>query len=492
MLGLQQFRKLQEYKELGLSRLKVSEKLNLSYKTVCNWWDRDEEFFERFQKEHEFVLDNYRQYIIEILKICPQINNTVLLRRVKDDFSDFDIPAATFFRYVKKVREQTGLLKPARKFAVREVTEPGYEGQVDFGQYVMKMMYGRNIRIYFFSMVLSYSRMKFAYFSAEPFDAKKTIEGHVYAFRYFGGRPQMIVYDQDKTMVVSENLGDVIFVKEFEDFIRETGFSIYLCRGYDPSTKGKVEKTVDFVKHQFLDGRMYYGIDRLNCEFLDWLDREGNGLINDITKKVPRDMFKKEYPKLIKYYEKRNDESVVHTVYHDTIEYRENLYKLPSGNINDGDRIRIERYDDQLLFYHATTNELVCKHKLVSGKGNIVTLPKAEKEELSIEELLHKDFAEYDDAIKFLKRMREQKSRYVYPQCRKLERMRRYYKDKKIVEGMRYCLSVDTCTVFELSSWLVMDMGIEIAKPYLNQHTIRHYKDRASEIEKELKENGRG
>lgn len=329
MLGLQQFRKLQEYKELGLSRLKVSEKLNLSYKTVCNWWDRDEEFFERFQKEHEFVLDNYRQYIIEILKICPQINNTVLLRRVKDDFSDFDIPAATFFRYVKKVREQTGLLKPARKFAVREVTEPGYEGQVDFGQYVMKTMYGRNIRIYFFSMVLSYSRMKFAYFSAEPFDAKKNIEGHVYAFRYFGGRPQMIVYDQDKTMVVSENLGDVIFVKEFEDFIRETGFSIYLCRGYDPSTKGKVEKTVDFVKHQFLDGRIYYGIDRLNCEFIDWLDREGNGLINDITKKVPRDMFKKEYPKLIKYYERKNDESVVHTVYHDTIEYRENLYKLP-------------------------------------------------------------------------------------------------------------------------------------------------------------------
>ena len=119
MLGLQQFRKLQEYKELGLSRLKVSEKLNLSYKTVCNWWDRDEEFFERFQKEHEFVLDNYRQYIIEILKICPQINNTVLLRRVKDDFSDFDIPAATFFRYVKKVREQTNANKYNRFFFIR-------------------------------------------------------------------------------------------------------------------------------------------------------------------------------------------------------------------------------------------------------------------------------------------------------------------------------------------------------------------------------------
>lgn len=105
----------------------------------------------------------------------------------------------------------------------------------------------------------------------------------------------MIVYDQDKTMVVSENLGDVIFVKEFEEFIKETGFSIYLCKGYDPSTKGKVEKAVDFVKHQFLDGRIYYGIDRLNAEFMDWLDREGNGLINETTKKVPRDMFKKNF-----------------------------------------------------------------------------------------------------------------------------------------------------------------------------------------------------
>ena len=128
----------------------MSEKLNLSYKTVWNWWDKDEEFFYKFQKEHEFILDNYRQYIIEILKICSQINNTVLLRRVKDYFSEFDIPAATFYRYVKKVREQTRLLKPTRKFSIREETEPEYEGQVIFGQYVMKTMYGRNIRIYFF------------------------------------------------------------------------------------------------------------------------------------------------------------------------------------------------------------------------------------------------------------------------------------------------------------------------------------------------------
>lgn len=491
MLGKEQFMKLQELKELGISKLKISERLGLSYKTVCNWWDKDIDFFESFQKEHEFILDNYRQYIIEILKVCPQINNTVLYRRIKDDFSDFDVPETTFYRYLKKVREQTGLIKPPRKFIVREETEPGYEGQVDFGQYVMKTSYKKNVRLYFFCMTLSYSRMKYAYFSVDPFDAKKVIEAHIEAFRYFGGRPQMIMYDQDKTMVVSENLGEVIFVKEFEAFIKETGFSIYLCKGYDPSTKGKIEKTVDFIKRQFLDGRIYYGLDRLNCEFIEWLDRDGNGMINATTKKVPRAMFKKEYPNLQKYYEKKNDEVGVHSVYKDCIEYRDNLYKLPKALVDDKDRVRIERYDDELLFYHAITSELLCRHKLISGKGNIVTLKDERVEEYTVEEILLKDFSHSEDATKFLKRLREQKPRYVFPQCRKLASIRKYYSDKVLIEGMKYCVDKDVCTVFELCSWLFYKMGEDIAKKYVPTHTIRHYKERAEEIRKEMLNSGR-
>ena len=486
MLGIEQFRKLLELKELGVSKLKVSEKLNLSYKTVCNWWDRDEEFFNSFQKEHEFILDNYRQYIIEILKICPQINNTVLLNRIKEDFPDFEIPASTFFRYVKKVREQTGLIKPPRKFQVREQTEPGYEAQVDFGQYVMQTAYKRNVRIYFFCMTLSYSRMKFAYFSVDPFDAKTTID----AFRYFGGRTQMIVYDQDKKMVVSENMGNVIFVKEFEDFIKGTGFTIYLCKGYDPSTKGKVEKTVDYVKHQFLDGRIYYGLDRLNQEFIDWLDHDGNGMINDTTRKSPRELFKKEYTKLQKYYEKKNDDVVVHSVYHDTVEYRDNLYKLPMGRITEGDRIRIERHDDYLMFYLANTSELICKHRLVTGTGNIVPLVVEIKEEPTIEEVLLTEYKDSDDAIKYLKRLREQKPRYVFAQCRKIGSLKKFYSEVVIIKGMRHCIDIDTCTAFELCSWLLMEMGEATAKKYLPTHTFRHYKERAEEIRKETINNG--
>ena len=51
MLGIEQYRKMQEYKKLGISKLKVSEILNLSYKTVENWWDRNEDYFFAFEKE---------------------------------------------------------------------------------------------------------------------------------------------------------------------------------------------------------------------------------------------------------------------------------------------------------------------------------------------------------------------------------------------------------------------------------------------------------
>lgn len=247
------------------------------------------------------------------------------------------------------------------------MTEPGYEAQVDFVQYVMKTEYKKYVRVYFFCMTLSFSRMKFAYFSVEPFNIKKTIDAHIATFKYFGGRPQIIVYDQDKTMVVSENLGEVIFVREFEDSIKETGFTIYLCKGYAPSTKSKIEKTVDYIKHQFLDGRIYYGIDRLTQEFIGWLDRDSNGMIHQITKKPPRELFKKEYPKLQKYVEKKND--------------------------------------DQLIFYHAGTNELLCKPRLLLGEGNVVTLNVEVYDEPTIEEVLLDEYKDYEISSIFFKRL---------------------------------------------------------------------------------------
>ncbi len=77
MISKETYNKLQEYKKMEVSIHKASQKLGISYNTAYKWWDKSDEEFESFQKEHEFVLDNYRQYIIQQLKLCPQINHTL-------------------------------------------------------------------------------------------------------------------------------------------------------------------------------------------------------------------------------------------------------------------------------------------------------------------------------------------------------------------------------------------------------------------------------
>lgn len=202
----------------------------------------------------------------------------------------------------------------------------------------------------------------------------------------------------------------------------------------------------------------------------------GNGLIHEITKKPPRELFKKEYTKLQKYLEKKSDGIFIHTVYHDTVEYRDNLYKLIPESVSEGEKIRIERYDDQLIFYHAGTNELLCKHRLLLGKGNVVTLNVEVHDEPMIEEVLLDEYKDYEISSIFFKRLREQKPRYVYPQCRKIGSLKKHYAKEIIAEGMSYCVEVDICTAFELCSWLVYKMGVTIAKRVLPTGYIKNEK----------------
>ena len=55
-------------------------------------------------------------------------------------------------------------------------------------------------------------------------DAQKG-EAHDYAFQYFGGRTQMIAYDQDRVFVVDENFGNIVLVPKFEEYVRKMGLA---------------------------------------------------------------------------------------------------------------------------------------------------------------------------------------------------------------------------------------------------------------------------
>ena len=158
------------------------------------------------------------------------------------------------------------------------------------------------MKVYFFAIVLSRSRQKFIHFSRRPFDTELAVYAHELAFQYFGGKPRKIIYDQDRVLISRENLGDLVLTTKFQSFVKEQHFLPVFCRKADPESKGKVENVVKYVKGNFLSGRLFHNIDRLNEEARLWLERTGNGKEHGTTRLIPNREFIVEKNFMMPYY----------------------------------------------------------------------------------------------------------------------------------------------------------------------------------------------
>ena len=247
------FKRIKQLQNIGKTQKEVSEKLSMGRRLVEKWWSVSEDEYFKMERGKIEYLENYREFILGHIKNLPQIRGANLLYKLKEEFPDFNASTQTFYRNLKKLREEQGLIQFSKRIHSTRVRElAGEEAQVDFGQYKMKTMYGTNVKVYFFCMVLSFSSMRFIYFRPELFATSTAIKAHEFAFRFFGGRTRTIMCDNDRVFVSAHNYGNIIFVKEFEEFVKQHGIITRFCSPRDPSTKGRVENLVGFVKYNFL------------------------------------------------------------------------------------------------------------------------------------------------------------------------------------------------------------------------------------------------
>ena len=78
---LENFRKIQEYKKLGLSQKKTATNLSLTLTSVRKWWDATENDLLNAENTRAEYLDNYKEFMLSQLHTCPQIKVTNLLYR---------------------------------------------------------------------------------------------------------------------------------------------------------------------------------------------------------------------------------------------------------------------------------------------------------------------------------------------------------------------------------------------------------------------------
>ena len=128
--------------------------------------------------------------------------------------------------------------------------EPGQDAQVDWGEAIVEIG-GERRKVQVFVMRLNYSKARFV--MAFPFQKQEAFfEGHIQAFRFFGGVPRRITYDNLKTAVFRVLEGHNR--QEQNAFIAFRSYYLFesnYCTPAQGHEKGGVESDVGYAQRNF-------------------------------------------------------------------------------------------------------------------------------------------------------------------------------------------------------------------------------------------------
>ncbi len=283
---------LRHYLEQGVSKAELSRRFGVSRRTI-HWWiesgqlDRDlssgrAEYTPRPPVPHK--LDPYKELIEVRLAEFPRLSAKRLFDEVRA--AGYDGGYGRVRDYVRAVRPREPQESP-----VRFETPPGHQGQVDFGTF--KLPWGRRHALL---VVLGYSRLLWLRFYArQTMTALRA--GLESAFGRFGGVPRELLFDQMRSVVLSDDRasgGGLMLNAEFLRFAAHWGFAPRSCRPYRAQTKGKVERPIRYVRESFFYGRSFANDADLNEQAARWLEGTANVRRHGTTGERPVDRFERD------------------------------------------------------------------------------------------------------------------------------------------------------------------------------------------------------
>lgn len=152
-----------------------------------------------------------------------------------------------------RVHHYVSLQRKARKRAQAYLPlafEAGQDAQVDWGEVIAELD-GKRQKVQVFVMRLNYSRARFV--MAFPCQKQEAfLEGHIQAFRFFGGVPHRITYDNLKTAVFRVLEGHKRQEQNaFVAFRSYYLFESHYCTPAQGHEKGGVESDVGYAQRNF-------------------------------------------------------------------------------------------------------------------------------------------------------------------------------------------------------------------------------------------------
>lgn len=416
----------------GFSQTKIAEKLGVSRSTVHRHLKKSPsemaEWVESL-KSKKRKLDPHKELILSWLRMHPDMSAAQVYDWLLEKYEDINIGESTVRTYVKDLREEYMIKKETSPRMYEAIPDPpmGEQMQVDFGHTKQKTVDNKEVKLNFIAFVLSHSRHKYKEWLDRPFTTQDVIRAHENAFKWYGGMTNEIVYDQDSLIVVSENGGDLILTKEFQNYKESRGLNLRVCRKADPESKGRIENVVGFIKQNFAKHRVFHNLDAWNEQGWDWLNRTGNFKIHNSTKKRPVEVFLLEKQHLKPVHKKIDFQnnyvsSITRCVHKDnTIRFESNRYSLPLGTYNKLEKVCVKETEDkELIVYIPDTGEIIARHMIPEGKGQLVKDRKHSRDRTkgvpAFINTVAEKFENKELAFQYLERVREKNPRYIKDQ----------------------------------------------------------------------------
>ena len=272
----------------GLSYTELSKKYHIDPRTAKRYAESPHRPEYTLSASKPTKLDEYKQQVDQWLEEAPY-SAVRILERLKEQ--GFDGRYSIVKEYVRSRKVDLD-----EKAMVRFETMPGKQGQMDWGFFEDHTVHeeGKWKKLYCFLMILGYSRVRYIEFVTDM-STNTLIRCHQNVFRYFGGYPEEILYDNMKQVHIKRLLKqeDSTLNRQFEDFAGFYGYKPVLCRPYRGQTKGKVERTVQFVRDNFMIGIKYNSLADLNGQALAWCNKV-NAKVHATTDEIPFERLKKE------------------------------------------------------------------------------------------------------------------------------------------------------------------------------------------------------
>ena len=315
------------------------------------------------------LLDAHRSKIDAVLARYPDLSAVRICEEIARGPDGYTGSACTVRRYLRKVR-------PARGRVYQEVHyESAQAMQIDWGECGRVQAGDTTRKVSVFVAVLCYSRLIYIEFTLSQRKAE-FYRGIVNALNFFGGSPRAIIFDNLKAGVINGSGRAACFHPEFLALCGYFCLQPIACERRDPESKGIVEGSVRYIKHNALAGRA----DEL-IRFQDylafapmWRDQIANVRIHETTRERPINRFQQERSLLhalpvIPY---DTDEIVPAVVTpHARIEFDGNRYSVPPTLARRPVSIRADR--DEVRILHE--GHLAAQHVRCYQRGQLIVSP---------------------------------------------------------------------------------------------------------------------